>query len=156
MFTLERKAMTIRQMNQAQLDQIIADEFGVNADYVGEILKQFERNPTSVDAEWRSYFDELLDDGHTAGEQPKTEHPKTEHPKTEQAISEPVVSSAPTGDGAALEAGPANSPPDNSPPADTTRSQTASRTLQPAYDWGAQTASPAPAPRSQTSAPAVT
>lgn len=55
---------TTRQMNQAELDQLIADEFGVNADYVNELLQQFRRNPASVDGEWRSYFDELFTDGH--------------------------------------------------------------------------------------------
>ncbi|HKP85489.1 MAG TPA: multifunctional oxoglutarate decarboxylase/oxoglutarate dehydrogenase thiamine pyrophosphate-binding subunit/dihydrolipoyllysine-residue succinyltransferase subunit [Blastocatellia bacterium] len=58
---------TTMQINQAELDQLIADEFGVNADYVSELLLQFKRNPASVDAEWRSYFDELLGDGQPAG-----------------------------------------------------------------------------------------
>ncbi|HKS41571.1 MAG TPA: multifunctional oxoglutarate decarboxylase/oxoglutarate dehydrogenase thiamine pyrophosphate-binding subunit/dihydrolipoyllysine-residue succinyltransferase subunit [Blastocatellia bacterium] len=59
---------TTRQMNQAELDQLIADEFGVNADYVSELLQQFRRNPASVDGEWRSYFDELFTDGQPANQ----------------------------------------------------------------------------------------
>lgn len=45
---------------RSQLDQLIADEFGVNADYVSELLRQFELNPAAVDQEWSAYFSELL------------------------------------------------------------------------------------------------
>ncbi len=93
-------------MNQAELDQLISDEFGVNADYVSELLTQFRRNPASVDGDWRSYFDELFTDGHQANQ-----------------ISPPQQS----------------------------------RTLQPTYDWGAQSAAPetsaAQVPAAQVSAP---
>jgi 2-oxoglutarate dehydrogenase E1 component len=51
---------TSNQASQAELDRIIADEFGVNADYVSDLLRQFEKNPRSVDQEWREYFYELL------------------------------------------------------------------------------------------------
>ena len=51
---------TTRRMSEAQLDQLIADEFGVNADYVSELLRQFELNPAAVDQEWSAYFSELL------------------------------------------------------------------------------------------------
>jgi hypothetical protein len=43
---------------RSQLDQLIADEFGVNADYVSELLRQFERNPSAVDQEWSAYFNQ--------------------------------------------------------------------------------------------------
>ncbi|HEX8090832.1 MAG TPA: multifunctional oxoglutarate decarboxylase/oxoglutarate dehydrogenase thiamine pyrophosphate-binding subunit/dihydrolipoyllysine-residue succinyltransferase subunit [Blastocatellia bacterium] len=122
--------MTRRQINQAELDEIIADEFGVNADYVGELLKQFERSPASVDAEWRSYFDELLGDGHAA--------------------SEGAASGIRTREGAK------SSP--QAPPAggtEVTPARTASRTLQPTYDWGSQAATPKPAPGLQSPAPAT-
>ena len=51
---------TTRQMTPAELDELIADEFGVNADYVSVLLGQFSENPASVDKEWREYFNELL------------------------------------------------------------------------------------------------
>ena len=54
---------TSRQMTEAELDQLIADEFGVNADYVSELFSQFERDRSSVDEEWRSVFDELVNNG---------------------------------------------------------------------------------------------
>ena len=55
--------MATRPITQTERDQLIADEFGVNADYVGELLQQFERDPSSVDDQWRSLFDELLRNG---------------------------------------------------------------------------------------------
>jgi len=58
--------MSTRQFNQTDIDQMIADEFGVNADYVLELLQQFERAPGSIDQEWRSFFDELLTNGNVA------------------------------------------------------------------------------------------
>src|SRR5262245_49462859 len=39
---------------------MIADEFGANATYVGDLLQQFEKNPESVDEEWRAFFETLL------------------------------------------------------------------------------------------------
>ena len=56
--------MATRQISQTEIDQLIADEFGVNADYVIGLLQQFERDRSSVDDEWRSFFDELLSNGH--------------------------------------------------------------------------------------------
>ena len=57
---------TSSNSNQEHLDRIIADEFGVNADYVSGLLEQFEKNPNSLDEEWREYFDGLLRDSHHA------------------------------------------------------------------------------------------
>jgi 2-oxoglutarate decarboxylase len=55
---------TTMHKNRAELDQLIADEFGVNADYVSELLHQFEQNPEALDQEWRAYFDDLLSNGY--------------------------------------------------------------------------------------------
>jgi multifunctional 2-oxoglutarate metabolism enzyme len=113
---IEEKAMTTTmQINQAELDQLIEDEFGVNADYVSELLAQFRRNPASVDSEWRSYFDELLvaensGDGHPAGNAATS--------KDSATTSKNSAAQAPS-------------------------AETASRGLQPAYDWGASSATPA-------------
>ncbi|MEK6299291.1 MAG: multifunctional oxoglutarate decarboxylase/oxoglutarate dehydrogenase thiamine pyrophosphate-binding subunit/dihydrolipoyllysine-residue succinyltransferase subunit [Acidobacteriota bacterium] len=57
---------TSRQITEAELEQQIADEFGVNADYVSELLRLFERNPAAVDEEWSSYFRELRGGNGTA------------------------------------------------------------------------------------------
>jgi multifunctional 2-oxoglutarate metabolism enzyme len=59
---------TTGQMTEAELDELIAEEFGVNADYVSELLLQYTRNPRSVDEEWRGYFAELLSNGQMPGE----------------------------------------------------------------------------------------
>jgi 2-oxoglutarate decarboxylase len=65
---------TIVQTERARLDQLIADEFGVNADYVSELLSQFILDSSSVDEEWREYFDEIIGDhGTEHGERPTTQ-----------------------------------------------------------------------------------
>ncbi|HEU0185633.1 MAG TPA: multifunctional oxoglutarate decarboxylase/oxoglutarate dehydrogenase thiamine pyrophosphate-binding subunit/dihydrolipoyllysine-residue succinyltransferase subunit [Blastocatellia bacterium] len=38
----------------------IADDFGANATYVEDLLRQFQHNPKSVDEEWGEYFESLL------------------------------------------------------------------------------------------------
>src|SRR5262245_5648616 len=48
------------QTGRSEIDQIIASEFGVNANYVADLFQQFEQNPQSVDEEWREFFNELL------------------------------------------------------------------------------------------------
>src|SRR5213083_3057493 len=58
--------MSTTQIGQTEINRLIADEFGVNADYVSELLKQFERDRSSVDEEWRSFFNELLSNGRVA------------------------------------------------------------------------------------------
>ena len=60
--------MSTTQISQTEIDQLIADEFGVNADYVSELLKQFEHDRTSVDQEWSSFFEELLSNGRVGTE----------------------------------------------------------------------------------------
>jgi 2-oxoglutarate decarboxylase len=55
--------MATNVLSQAERNQLIADEFGVNADYVSDLFSQFERDPSAVDEEWRSLFDELLTNG---------------------------------------------------------------------------------------------
>lgn len=49
-----------KPISLSEIDQIIGDEFGVNADYVGDLLHQFESDPMTVDEEWRAYFHELF------------------------------------------------------------------------------------------------
>ncbi len=130
---IEEKTMTTtRQMNQAELDQIIADEFGVNADYVNELLQQFRRSPASVDGEWRSYFDELFTDGQSANQPsaqaqapqasrtlqptydwgaqpaaPATEAPATEAPEPQASASQAAAPEAAAPQPAAPQAQPA-------------------------------------------------
>src|SRR5262245_34482304 len=41
---------------------IIANDFGANATYVEDLLRQFQHNPNSVDEEWSEYFTSLLGD----------------------------------------------------------------------------------------------
>jgi 2-oxoglutarate dehydrogenase E1 component len=71
-------------MSANQVEQLIADEFGVNADYVSELLSQFEKDPSSVGEEWRSLFDELLQNGRVVTE-PETAGPRHDRPSRDGA-----------------------------------------------------------------------
>ena len=63
----------------------IADDFGANATYVEDLLRQFQHNPNSVDEEWSDYFQSLLgDDGSV----------KVESVTTNGAATAPVVGRA--------------------------------------------------------------
>jgi 2-oxoglutarate decarboxylase len=59
----------LSQINQTDLSELIAEEFGANAAYVQGLLDRFRNNPELVDDSWRSYFTELLGDGSGASAQ---------------------------------------------------------------------------------------
>ncbi len=50
-------------MQQEELINIITAEFGANASYVEDLLRQYQHNPRSVGEEWDEYFSELLNGG---------------------------------------------------------------------------------------------
>ncbi len=47
-------------MNNTELQNFIAENFGANADYVGGLLARFRSDPALVDESWRAYFADLL------------------------------------------------------------------------------------------------
>ncbi|HEV7843356.1 MAG TPA: hypothetical protein VGO69_06645, partial [Pyrinomonadaceae bacterium] len=49
------------------LSEIIAENFGANAEYVEGLLSRFRSNPELVDEAWRTYFSELLGAGTASG-----------------------------------------------------------------------------------------
>ena len=51
------------QQKQTDVSEMIAEEFGANAEYVQALLERFRSNPDLVDDSWRSYFTEILGDG---------------------------------------------------------------------------------------------
>ena len=50
----------MNQQNKMDLSELIAEEFGANAEYVQGLLERFRTNPDLVDDSWRSYFSEML------------------------------------------------------------------------------------------------
>ncbi|MGB7624700.1 MAG: 2-oxo acid dehydrogenase subunit E2, partial [Terriglobia bacterium] len=46
-----------------EIDEVLFEEFGVNARYVGDLLQRFEQDPHSVDEDWQAFFSELLKRG---------------------------------------------------------------------------------------------
>ncbi|HSB07943.1 MAG TPA: multifunctional oxoglutarate decarboxylase/oxoglutarate dehydrogenase thiamine pyrophosphate-binding subunit/dihydrolipoyllysine-residue succinyltransferase subunit [Blastocatellia bacterium] len=82
--------MATKQISHAQIYQLIEDEFGVNADYVSDLLSHFERDPSSVDEEWRSLFDELMRNGRVPGDVAAPQPPEpAERPATPLTIPVP-------------------------------------------------------------------
>jgi multifunctional 2-oxoglutarate metabolism enzyme len=53
----------LSQQKQTDVSELIAEEFGANAEYVQGLLERFRTNPDLVDDSWRSYFTEMLGDG---------------------------------------------------------------------------------------------
>src|SRR5262245_24638352 len=55
----ERQSTSI-MLDNKEIASRIADDFGANATYVEDLLRQFQHNPKSVDEEWSDYFQSLL------------------------------------------------------------------------------------------------
>jgi len=53
----------LSQQSRTDFSEMIAEEFGANAEYVQGLLERFRTNPDLVDDSWRSYFNEILGDG---------------------------------------------------------------------------------------------
>src|SRR5215471_17713935 len=56
---IEKQIAATMQDNK-EIASRIADDFGANATYVEDLLRQFQHNPKSVDEEWGEYFESLL------------------------------------------------------------------------------------------------
>ena len=54
------------RLNNTDLSQLIAENFGANATYVEGLLSRFRSDPSLVDESWRAYFAELLGNDATA------------------------------------------------------------------------------------------
>jgi 2-oxoglutarate dehydrogenase E1 component len=57
----------VSERQSINLSEIIAENFGANAEYVEGLLGRFRSNPELVDEAWRAYFSELLGDGSAGG-----------------------------------------------------------------------------------------
>ncbi len=85
-------------MRQDELLQIIQEDFGANASYVEDILRQFQTNPRSVDEEWHAYFHELLNGANGGGNGVAVAAAATATPATRQTVAapQPVAEAKPT------------------------------------------------------------
>ena len=98
------------------LSEMIAEEFGANAEYVQGLLERFRTNPDLVDDSWRSYFSEILGDGATASQTPgngagtvvaEAAEPRTEAPaEPRPARKETSAAAAPAPERKPVEARP--------------------------------------------------
>src|SRR5688572_22848351 len=63
---ISRQVSRLSQQKITDVSEMIAEEFGANAEYVQGLLERFRTNPDLVDDSWRSYFSEILGDGASA------------------------------------------------------------------------------------------
>src|SRR6267378_5156968 len=91
--------------NTSDFSEIIAENFGANANYVEGLLSRFRSDPSLVDESWRTYFSELLGDradgnGHSVSEgsgaavlvEPVTSAPKQQSKPATAAAAAPALS----------------------------------------------------------------
>ncbi len=80
-----------------EIADMIAQDFGANATYVEDLLRQFQHNPSSVGDEWSAYFHSILDgDGAGKGEpQPVNGAASPAIPASQSAASTPAAQLAP-------------------------------------------------------------
>ncbi|HWQ31337.1 MAG TPA: multifunctional oxoglutarate decarboxylase/oxoglutarate dehydrogenase thiamine pyrophosphate-binding subunit/dihydrolipoyllysine-residue succinyltransferase subunit [Blastocatellia bacterium] len=52
---------------ESEISSIIENDFGANATYVVELLRQFQSNPRSVDEEWVDYFQSVINGSNGLG-----------------------------------------------------------------------------------------
>src|SRR5437588_4797800 len=73
---------------QSDLSELIAENFGANATYVETLLARFRSDPSLVDESWRTYFEELLGNGHpgaSAGAIASSAQPEPAKPQAQLA-----------------------------------------------------------------------
>src|SRR5207248_10922807 len=71
---------------QSDLSELIAENFGANATYVETLLARFRSDPSLVDESWRTYFEELLGNGHpgaSAGAVASSAQPEPAKPRAQ-------------------------------------------------------------------------
>jgi len=85
---------TANRMTQTELDELIADEFGVNSTYVSDLLQQYKQSPQLVDEAWRAYFHELLGNG-DAPAQPAQAAPQAKEAPAPVQAAPPAPSPSP-------------------------------------------------------------
>ncbi|HVF89513.1 MAG TPA: multifunctional oxoglutarate decarboxylase/oxoglutarate dehydrogenase thiamine pyrophosphate-binding subunit/dihydrolipoyllysine-residue succinyltransferase subunit [Blastocatellia bacterium] len=112
---------TSNQIDQTELDQLIADEFGVNSTYVSDLLQQYRQSPQLVDEAWRAYFHELLGNG-DAPAQAASATPASAVPQAGEATAPRAVAAAPA---PVTQAAPAQAAPAQTAPAQAAPAQAA-------------------------------
>ncbi len=79
-----------------EVANIIANDFGANATYVEDLLRQFQHNPKSVGDEWEEYFHSLLGgNGAVKAEAQSATAAASPTPAKSQSVAAPVAKPAP-------------------------------------------------------------
>ncbi|MBA2341566.1 MAG: hypothetical protein H0V88_14360, partial [Pyrinomonadaceae bacterium] len=96
------------RQNIGELQELIAEQFGANADYVEGLLNRFLSDPTLVDETWREHFTRML-----SGQTTNLDAPENG--------SAPAAATTSSGNGNAITAA--------TPPAEATKKQTSGLSL---------------------------
>lgn len=86
----------LSQQAKPDLTEVIAEEFGANADYVQGLFDRFRSSPELVDDSWRAYFTELVGDSFPAaapsgnGAKPATVETAPASPSQKTAATAPA------------------------------------------------------------------
>ncbi len=70
----------------SEITDIIANDFGANATYVEDLLRQFQHSPQSVGDEWEEYFSNLLETNGSVKAEAQTQ-PSAAAPATAEAVT---------------------------------------------------------------------
>src|SRR5437660_5416746 len=103
---------------QSDLSELIAENFGANATYVETLLARFRSDPSLVDESWRTYFEELLSNGHpgasagavTSSAQPEIAKPQAQPAQPSGNRKQPAAALAKKSEPPAVVGGPQTSP----------------------------------------------
>ena len=94
--------MAVADIKENELSERILEEYGINADYVRELLGQYRTDPNLVPADWREYFATLTAAGAPAVAKP-SEAPKPSPPAAANLTPGPSPAGSPSDDRSARE-----------------------------------------------------
>ena len=86
--------MAVADIKENELSERILEEYGINADYVRELLGRYRTDPNLVPADWREYFATLTAAGAPAVAKP-SEAPKPSPPAAANLTPGPSPAGSP-------------------------------------------------------------
>jgi 2-oxoglutarate dehydrogenase E1 component len=84
-----------KAMNTEEISEMLAREFGANSDYVGQLLEKYLQDPSSVDDEWRAWFEKMIGPSPAVARAVPSAAPASVQPASQPVAASPAVSAAP-------------------------------------------------------------
>ena len=85
-----------KAMNTEEISEMLASEFGANSDYVGQLLEKYLQDPSSVDDEWRAWFEKKIGSSPAVARAVPSAVPSSVQPASQPVAASPAVSTAPS------------------------------------------------------------